>query len=125
MGREVLSIEVGPRVRSVAAKMGLQVVELLDSPLAQRPELFPDGVHPSAAGASAIAALIGQRLLEVWATREDESEGDAREQAHEPDGVVEHGDAAAGCAGEKSEKVEFERQVVLRELHKLKTMQGF
>jgi len=62
--KEILSMEIAPRIRNVAARRGLRVVELLDSSLAQNHALFPDGVHPSRAGATEIATIIGQVLVD-------------------------------------------------------------
>ena len=46
-----------PRIKQLARTKGLPVIDL-NSALAGHPELFPDGVHPSAAGADSIAGII-------------------------------------------------------------------
>ena len=53
--------EEQPIIDSVAAEAGATVIDLY-GPLADRPEFFPDGVHPNAAGASIIAKGVFRAL---------------------------------------------------------------
>merc|ERR1711920_1073318 len=73
LSRELLSTQIVPRVRSIAAKRGLRLVELFESSLAQHPEFFPDGLHPNVSGAREIAALVGRVLLENGEESDDET----------------------------------------------------
>lgn len=57
----VLANEIRPRVRQVAASTGAEVLDLA-TPFRNRPELFPDRVHPSPEGAARIAALVAARI---------------------------------------------------------------
>lgn len=63
---EALNGRVRPGVERVARRLGLRLVDFY-SPLADRPELFPDRLHPDAAGAEVLAlaardALVGDAL---------------------------------------------------------------
>jgi hypothetical protein len=121
LDQEVLRTEVAPRIRCVAQKRGLQMVDLLDSSLAQRPDLFPDGIHPNAAGAMEIAALVGQALLEARSEQQTEQEcvSSASERGvdvAECDEIVDH--------DENLLQEDEERQIVMRELYKMSTGQG-
>ena len=57
-----------PIIQQVAAEKGLPVIDL-HTALSGKPELFPDGVHPNAAGAKLMAravyaALVGEEPLQ-------------------------------------------------------------
>lgn len=116
LNQEVLQSEVAPRIRRVAEKKGLQLVELLDSSLVQRPDLFPDGVHPSAAGAAEVAALVGQVLLEA------SSEHQAEQSEQEV--VVAEKDETPAKHDDTQSQEDEERQIVMRELHKMSNGQA-
>ena len=53
----VIKNSIIPRIRQVAAAKGLHVIDL-QTPLANRSNLFGDGVHPNNAGADTIASII-------------------------------------------------------------------
>lgn len=57
--------EVVPRVRTVAIQTGSRLIDLYAA-LSGRPELFPDTVHPDAAGAAMIATTVHDHLLFAW-----------------------------------------------------------
>lgn len=125
LSQDLLRTEIVPRIRGVASKRGLRLVELFESSLAQRPDLFPDGLHPSADGARVIASLIGQVLLEdlkengegedidrfngsAVAVIEETSRADHEEPAVRQDAVA-----------TEEQRMEEERQIVMRELSKM------
>lgn len=58
---EVLNAGVIPRVRRVAQDMGVGLIDL-NAPLSDRPDLFPDKIHPNAAGAKVMAEVIHATL---------------------------------------------------------------
>lgn len=102
----LLRDEIAPRIRRVAGMQGLRLVELYDSSLVQCPEIFPDGLHPNAAGAREIAALVGQALLADL----DGSGDDQQEEGSRTDQAV----------PTDEQRVEEERQIVLQELSKMR-----
>ena len=53
--------EIAPLVRQVAQETGSTVIDLYPA-LSGKPELFPDTVHPNAAGAHIVAATVYQAL---------------------------------------------------------------
>lgn len=121
----ILHAQIAPRIRGVAARKRLRVVELLDSTLAQRHDLFPDGVHPNAAGAAEISALIGQVLLE-----EDGEQDEDRNESVKRGTSGDLGEAAPEGHGSATEShhqqmVDDDRQIVLRELQKMRKSQSF
>jgi lysophospholipase L1-like esterase/pimeloyl-ACP methyl ester carboxylesterase len=59
--KEVIEAEILPRIRAVAYTKGCEVINLYNL-LLDRPEWFPDGVHPSATGAAAIASRLYELL---------------------------------------------------------------
>ena len=61
---EVIRNEIIPILKRVAAEKGATVVDLYN-PLSGRPELFPDGIHPNAAGAALIAKTLHGALLSL------------------------------------------------------------
>mmetsp|Transcript_18767 Transcript_18767/g.53019 ORF Transcript_18767/g.53019 Transcript_18767/m.53019 type:complete len:314 (-) Transcript_18767:207-1148(-) len=143
LDQEILRTEIAPRIRCVAARSRLRAVELLDSSLAQRPDLFPDGVHPSAAGAGEVAALVGQVLLEEGGEQEGEQEpspsaGKAREQLS--DQIRSDYDAAQAARGDgevaaaerdqsavkpdDQQRMEEDRQILMRELQRMSKAQA-
>jgi len=115
--QEVLQKEIAPRIRSVATRRRLHLVELQDSPLQQQPECFPDGLHPNVAGATEIAAIVGQALLQA-----KDRQGDAQAQ-----GQIEELGAASELdeAAVSQQKLEEERQIVLEQLHGMRKQQAF
>lgn len=54
--------ELIPSMRKVAAERGVPVIDV-HAALANRPDWFPDGVHPNAAGAANLAQVICYSLL--------------------------------------------------------------
>jgi lysophospholipase L1-like esterase len=58
---EYVAREVCPLVRAVAARKQVGLIDLFQ-PLDNRPEVFPDTVHPNAEGARLIAEEVYQRL---------------------------------------------------------------
>ncbi len=52
-----------PRLDEVAKKSGCKVIDLY-SALSDREEMFPDRVHPNAAGATVIAEVVAAALAE-------------------------------------------------------------
>lgn len=120
---EILCTEIAPRIRGVAARKGLRVVELFDSMLAQHPDLFPDGIHPSATGAAEISALIGQVLLKDM--EEDEQEDDLNESSGNRGKLADHEGTAAqetevAVEHENQQMVEEERRIVQQTLMRSK-----
>src|SRR3954471_24441323 len=53
--------EEQPWIDAVARETGATVIDLY-TPLADKPECFPDGVHPNAAGASIMAKVVAKAL---------------------------------------------------------------
>ncbi|MCE9614522.1 MAG: sialate O-acetylesterase [Lentisphaerae bacterium] len=51
--------EVIPKVRAIAAKAGISVIDLYE-PFRTRGDLLPDGIHPNAEGATLIANIIAR-----------------------------------------------------------------
>lgn len=62
INEKVLMEGVIPAIQTVADKMRLPVVDL-NAALSDRPELFPDKIHPNAAGAKLMAQTIRKALL--------------------------------------------------------------
>jgi acyl-CoA thioesterase-1 len=58
----ILTEEVIPRIREVARKAHLPVIDLY-AEFADKVEMFPDGVHPDARGAQVMAATIHAKLV--------------------------------------------------------------
>jgi lysophospholipase L1-like esterase len=54
--------EEQPMIDAVARETGATVIDLY-SPLVRRPDCFPDGVHPNAAGASIMAQAVYKALM--------------------------------------------------------------
>ncbi|MBN1269425.1 MAG: hypothetical protein JXB04_07555 [Kiritimatiellae bacterium] len=54
--------EIIPRIRQVAHELGLPVIDL-HTPMENRPDVFPDRVHPNAEGAEIIAKIVYQELV--------------------------------------------------------------
>lgn len=59
---DVIKNEIIPTLRKVAREKGAATVDLY-SALSGRPELFPDGIHPNAAGAALIAKTLHAAIL--------------------------------------------------------------
>jgi lysophospholipase L1-like esterase len=59
---EVIKNEVIPLIKQVAREKGAMTVDLYTS-LSGRPDLFPDGIHPNAAGAALIAKTLHGAVL--------------------------------------------------------------
>jgi len=113
---DIIRTEIAPRIRRIGARKGLKVIELFDSALAQHHDFFPDGLHPNAAGAAEIAALIGFALMEEGGSNGVDLKyvdcGMAQcNQAVEQDEV-------AACNEEQM--MEKEREIVLGELHRMR-----
>ncbi len=53
--------ELQPKIKEVAQDLGLPVIDLY-SALTGKPELFPDQIHPNAAGAKLIAERVSKAL---------------------------------------------------------------
>jgi len=53
--------EIDPAIRRVAAARGLVLIDLY-SPLKDKPEFFPDRIHPNALGAAVIAAAVSDAV---------------------------------------------------------------
>jgi acyl-CoA thioesterase I len=62
VSEQLLEQNVIPNIREVASQMGTGLIDA-HSPLIGHPELFVDGVHPSADGAKAIANAIYAALI--------------------------------------------------------------
>jgi acyl-CoA thioesterase-1 len=58
---KVMKEEVMPKLDEVAKKSGCKVIDLY-SALSDREEMFPDRVHPNAAGATVIAEVVAAAL---------------------------------------------------------------
>jgi acyl-CoA thioesterase I len=59
---DVIKNEVIPILKAVAKEKAAPTVDLY-TPLSGRPDLFPDGIHPNAAGAALIAKTLHGALL--------------------------------------------------------------
>jgi acyl-CoA thioesterase-1 len=57
INEESVSGEIIPAIKKVAAEKKLPLIDLHKA-LSDQPLLFPDGVHPNAAGAKLIAATV-------------------------------------------------------------------
>jgi sialate O-acetylesterase len=57
-----LAGQISPLIRRVARDEGAQIIDLY-TPLSNKPLLFPDGLHPNAAGAAVIAQEINRALI--------------------------------------------------------------
>ena len=57
----VIKEEVLPLAAQVAKETGVQVIDLY-APLSGKPKLFPDKIHPNAAGAGMIAGEVCKAL---------------------------------------------------------------
>jgi lysophospholipase L1-like esterase len=55
--------ELKPKIDAVAKDLGLPVIDLYTA-LSEKKEMFPDGVHPNAAGATLIAETVHKALIE-------------------------------------------------------------
>ena len=60
---EIIKNEIIPIIKQVAREKGLTTIDLYTA-LSGRPDLFPDNIHPNAAGAALIAKTIHGALLE-------------------------------------------------------------
>lgn len=60
---EIIKNEIIPIIKQVAKQKGVTVVDLY-TPLSGRPDLFPDNIHPSTAGAAIIASTLHGALLQ-------------------------------------------------------------
>jgi len=58
---EIVENEVIPAVKQIAQEMNVPVIDL-NTPLAGKPELFPDKIHPNAEGAKIIAQTVFSAL---------------------------------------------------------------
>lgn len=58
----VVNGEIIPIIRRVARQKGVPVIDLHQA-LSEKPELFPDRIHPNAAGAAIIAATVKTALI--------------------------------------------------------------
>ncbi|MGB1127411.1 MAG: GDSL-type esterase/lipase family protein [Opitutales bacterium] len=58
---EIVREEVIPLIDKVSAKTGVKVIDLYKA-LSDRPDLFPDKVHPNAAGAEIIAKVVADEI---------------------------------------------------------------
>ena len=54
--------EIIPIIKQVAREKGLTIIDLYTA-LSGRPDLFPDNIHPNAAGAAIIAKTIQGALI--------------------------------------------------------------
>ncbi len=59
---DIIRTEIIPIIKAVAKEKGLMTVDLY-SALSGRPDLFPDNIHPNAAGAAIIAKTLHGALL--------------------------------------------------------------
>ncbi|WP_372796650.1 GDSL-type esterase/lipase family protein [Pontiella sp.] len=59
----VIRNEIIPLVEAVAEKAGVGIIDL-NAVLSNRPELFPDGVHPNAEGAGLMARTVAAEIME-------------------------------------------------------------
>jgi acyl-CoA thioesterase I len=60
---EIIKNEIIPIIKQVAREKGLTTIDLYTA-LSGRPDLFPDNIHPNAAGAAIIAKTIHGALLD-------------------------------------------------------------
>ena len=51
-----------PNVRALAKRKGLPVIDLYTA-LSDKPEMFPDKIHPNAAGAKVMAETVEAAIL--------------------------------------------------------------
>jgi lysophospholipase L1-like esterase len=58
----VRSNEMTPKLKQIAAQRGLPLIDCF-TPLQGRSDLFPDGVHPNAAGADSVANIIYRGMM--------------------------------------------------------------
>jgi acyl-CoA thioesterase I len=58
----VIRNEIIPLLKQVAKEKGAMIVDLYTA-LSGRPDLFPDNIHPTAAGAALIARTLHGALL--------------------------------------------------------------
>lgn len=58
----IIKNEIIPLIKQVAKEQGVAIIDL-HTPLSGRPELFPDNIHPNAAGAALIAAALHSALV--------------------------------------------------------------
>jgi hypothetical protein len=62
ISEKVVAEEVIPAILQVAQEKKMPIIDL-HTALANRPELFPDKIHPNAAGAALMAKIIRDALL--------------------------------------------------------------
>jgi acyl-CoA thioesterase I len=60
---DIIKFEIIPIIKQVAHQKGATAVDLY-TPLSGRPDLFPDLIHPNAAGAAIIASTLHGALLQ-------------------------------------------------------------
>jgi lysophospholipase L1-like esterase len=60
---DIIKNEIIPIIKQVAKQKGATTVDLY-TPLSGRPDLFPDLIHPTAAGAAIIASILHGALLQ-------------------------------------------------------------
>jgi len=60
---DIIKYEIIPIIKEVAKQKGAMTVDLY-TPLSGRPDLFPDLIHPNAAGAAIIASTLHGALLQ-------------------------------------------------------------
>ncbi len=58
----IINLELNPKVEKLAEKLNLECIDLY-TPLIDRGDLFPDKIHPNAAGAKIMATTIKNRLI--------------------------------------------------------------
>lgn len=61
---EVLNVTIRPRIEALAGDLGFPLVDGY-APLADRPELFPDNLHPNAEGARLLAEAVFEVVEEL------------------------------------------------------------
>ena len=58
---EIVTNEVNPKIREIAKKQGLKLIDLY-TPMLGKGHLFPDAIHPNGEGAGEIAKIIFENL---------------------------------------------------------------
>jgi lysophospholipase L1-like esterase len=62
---EIVDNEVIPAIKEVAKELNLPIIDLY-APLSNKPELFPDKIHPNADGAKIIATTVYEVLAKYF-----------------------------------------------------------